>query len=265
MAVSAALILQRWRLAPAQAADKVVLMLNWYVMASTRRSITASQGHSMPPKASNSNPGRPRLGCDHAGGGSQDRRFGYVDVSHHDARGIKGAPVVATGCCLQTSPMSGDGLCREEHQEPRHQGQDGRDQRRRISMTQIWPLFLKKTGLKKAIPDGRRDGQTKVNAVINGQPICCSGYVMDQSMKIKDAPAKDVYPIKFADYAFQHGFIGINRQHRLRFKANTDLGQAFYVGDHKGGEAAEEGRQGRGAIDPRCHPRAARSHADAGL
>ena len=60
-------------------------------------------------------------------------------------------------------------------------------------MTQIWPLFLKKTGLKESdFQTVAGDGQTKLNAVINGQADLLLGYVMDQSMKIKDATGKDV-------------------------------------------------------------------------
>ena len=59
------------------------------------------------------------------------------------------------------------------------------------------------------------DGQTKLNAVINGQADLLLGYVMDQSMKIKDATGKDVYPIKFADYGINMVSSGVDRQHRL--------------------------------------------------
>jgi len=69
------------------------------------------------------------------------------------------------------------------------------------SMSQIWPLFLKKTGLKESdFKTVSGDATTKLNAVINGQADLLLGYVMDQSMKIKDATGKDVFPIKFADY-----------------------------------------------------------------
>jgi NitT/TauT family transport system substrate-binding protein len=69
------------------------------------------------------------------------------------------------------------------------------------SMSQIWPLFLKKTGLKESdFKTVSGDATTKLNAVINGRADLLLGYVMDQSMKIKDATGKDVYPIKFSDY-----------------------------------------------------------------
>ena len=69
------------------------------------------------------------------------------------------------------------------------------------SMSQIWPLFLKKTGLKDSdFKTVSGDAQTKLNAVMNDQADLLLGYVMDQAIKLQDATHKDVYPIRFADY-----------------------------------------------------------------
>jgi NitT/TauT family transport system substrate-binding protein len=69
------------------------------------------------------------------------------------------------------------------------------------SMSQIWPLFLKKTGLKESdFKTVAGDGQTKLNAVINGQADLLLGYLMDQNIKIQDATKKPVTVIAFADY-----------------------------------------------------------------
>jgi NitT/TauT family transport system substrate-binding protein len=69
------------------------------------------------------------------------------------------------------------------------------------SMSQIWPLFLKKTGLKETdFKTVAGDAQTKLNAVMNGQADLLLGYVMDQAIKLQDATKKPVYPIRFADY-----------------------------------------------------------------
>jgi len=68
-------------------------------------------------------------------------------------------------------------------------------------MSQIWPLFLKKTGLKDTdFKQVAGDAQTKLNAVINAQADLLLGYVMDQAIKLQDATHKPVYPIRFADY-----------------------------------------------------------------
>ncbi len=108
------------------------------------------------------------------------------------------------------------------------------------SMTQIWPLFLKKTGLKESdFQTVAGDGQTKLNAVINGQADLLLGYVMDQSMKIKDATGKDVYPIKFADYGINMVSSGIIANTDY-VKANADLVRRFMSATTKAVEAAEK-------------------------
>ena len=123
----------------------------------------------------------------------------WLDTS--DRAAVKGAPVMSPGVLLQKNPMSAMGFSEKNIRK-------AEDLRGKIvattpgdSMSQIWPLFLKKTGLKESdfkVVSG--DATTKLNAVINGQADLLLGYVMDQSMKIKDATGKDVYPIKFADY-----------------------------------------------------------------
>ena len=115
-------------------------------------------------------------------------------------------------------------------------------------MTQIWPLFLKKTGLKEAdFKTVAGDGQTKLNAVINGQADLLLGYVMDQSMKIKDATGKDVYPIKFADYGINMICSGLVANTDY-IKANADLVKRFMSASTKAVEAAEKDPKG-GKID----------------
>jgi len=69
------------------------------------------------------------------------------------------------------------------------------------SMSQIWPLFLRKTNLKDGdFKQVAGDAQTKLNAVMNGQADLLLGYVMDQAIKLQDAVHKPVYAIRFADY-----------------------------------------------------------------
>jgi NitT/TauT family transport system substrate-binding protein len=108
------------------------------------------------------------------------------------------------------------------------------------SMSQIWPLFLKKTGLKETdftVVSG--DGQTKLNAVINGQADLLLGYVMDQSMKIKDATGKQAYPIRFADYDVNLISSGIVANSD-KVKESGDLVRRFMSATTKSVEAAEK-------------------------
>jgi NitT/TauT family transport system substrate-binding protein len=153
---------------------------------------------------------------------------------------VKGAPVIATGVLLQTSPMSVMGLVDKNIRKPG----DIKGKTVAItpadSITQIWPLFQKKTGLKETdFTTVAGDAQTKLNAVINGRADLLLGYVMDQSMKVKDATGKDVYPIKFADYGINMISSGIIANANY-VKANADLVKRFMSATTKAVEAAEK-------------------------
>src|SRR5437764_6099409 len=127
--------------------------------------------------------------------------FGYADVPTRLRAASKGAPGMAVGVALQTSPMSAMGFADKNIRKPE-------DIKGKIvavtpgdSMSQIWPLFLKKTGVKEGeFKQVAGDAQTKLNAVINNQADLLLGYVMDQAVKLQDATHKQVCPIRFADY-----------------------------------------------------------------
>src|SRR6185312_5854124 len=237
-AVLAALIWTALSAAPAAAADKVVLMLNWYVYGEhapfyygKAKGIYAAEGIDLEIQE-----GRGSAATTQAVA-AKTANFGYVDVPTMMRAAVKGAPVVATGVLLQTSPMSAMGFVEKNIRKP----EDIKGKTVAItpadSMTQIWPLFLKKTGLKESdFQTVAGDGQTKLNAVINGQADLLLGYVMDQSMKIKDATGKDVNAIKFADYGINMVCSGI--------VANTELVKRFMSATTKAVEAAEKDPKG---------------------
>lgn len=187
---------------PATAADKVTLMLNWYVYGEhapfyygKEKGIYAKHGIDLDIQEGRGS----AVTTQAVAAGTAD--FGYVDVPTMMRATIKGAPVEAVGVALQTSPMSVMGFADKNIRKPADIKGKTVATTPGDSMSQIWPLFLKKTGLKESdfkIVSG--DATTKLNAVINGRADLLLGYVMDQSMKIKDATGKDVYPIKFADY-----------------------------------------------------------------
>jgi NitT/TauT family transport system substrate-binding protein len=227
--------------APARAADKVVLMLNWYVYGEhapfyygKAKGIYAAEGIDLEIQE-----GRGSAATTQAVA-AKTADFGYVDVPTMMRAAVKGAPVIATGVLLQTSPMSVMGLVEKNIRKP----EDLKGKTVAItpadSMTQIWPLFLKKTGLKESdFQTVAGDGQTKLNAVINGQADVLLGYVMDQSMKIKDATGKDVYPIKFADYGINLVSSGIIANADY-VKSHEDLVRRFMAATTKAVEAAEK-------------------------
>jgi NitT/TauT family transport system substrate-binding protein len=187
---------------PAAAADKVVLMLNWYVYGEhapfyygKEKGIFAEAGIDLDIQEGRGS------GVTTQAVAAKTAQFGYVDVPTMMRAAVKGAPVIATGVLLQTSPMSAMGFVEKNIRKPEDIKGKTVATTPGDSMSQIWPLFLKKTGLKESdFKTVSGDATTKLNAVINGQADLLLGYVMDQSMKIKDATGRDVYAIKFADY-----------------------------------------------------------------
>src|SRR5258706_13402 len=239
VALSTMLIWTVLAVAPAMAADKVVLMLNWYVYGehapfyyAKAKGIYAAEGIDIEIQE-----GRGSAATTQAVA-AKTADFGYVDVPTMMRAAVKGAPIVATGVLLQTSPMSAMGFVEKNIRKP----EDIKGKTVAItpadSMTQIWPLFLKKTGLKESdFTTVAGDGQTKINAVINGQADLLLGYVMDQSMKIKDATGKDVFPIKFADSGIVLVSSGVVANTDY-IKANPDLVKRFMAASVKAFEVA---------------------------
>ena len=139
-AVSA--VLMAFAVAPAQAADKVVLMLNWYVYGEhapfyygKAKGIYAAEGIDLEIQE-----GRGSAATTQAVA-AKTANFGYVDVPTMMRAAVKGAPIVATGVLLQTSPMSAMGFVDKNIKKP----EDIKGKTVAItpadSMTQIWPPF----------------------------------------------------------------------------------------------------------------------------
>src|SRR6202140_5230226 len=172
---------------PATAADKVVLMLNWYVYGEhapfyygKAKGIYAAENIDLEIQE-----GRGSAATTQAVA-ANTANFGYVDIPTMMRAAVKGAPVIATGVLLQTSPMSAMGFVDKNIRKP----EDIKGKTVAItpadSMTQIWPLFLKKTGLKEGdFTTVAGDGQTKLNAVINGQADLRLGYVKANADLVK--------------------------------------------------------------------------------
>jgi len=230
---------------PAAAADKVVLMLNWYVYGEhapfyygKEKGIFAAEGIDLEIQEGRGS------GVTAQAVAAKTANFGYVDVPTMMRAAVKGAPVQAVGVALQTTAMSAMGFVEKNIRKP----EDIKGKTVAVtpgdSMSQIWPLFLKKTNLKESdIKIVSGDPQTKVNAVINGQADLLLGYVMDQSMKIKDATGKDVFPIKFADYGIVLVSSGIVANTDY-IKANPDLVRRMMAASVKSVEAAVKDPKG---------------------
>jgi len=188
--------------AQAQGKDKVVLMLNWYVYSEhapfflgKERGFYDQEGIDLEIQEGRGS------GVTAQAVAAGSATFGYVDVPTMIKVASKGAPIRAVGVALQVSPMSVMGFSEKNIKTPKDIVGKTVAMTPGDSMSQIWPLFLKKTGLKDGdykVVSG--DAQTKLNAVINGQADVLLGYVMDQNIKLQDATKKPVQVVRFADY-----------------------------------------------------------------
>ena len=232
----------------AQAADKVTLMLNWYVYSEhapffygKAKGFYSEQGIDLDIQEGRGS----AITTQAVAAGTVE--FGYVDVPTMIRAAVKGAPVTAVGVLLQTTPISVMGFAEKNIRKPE-------DIKGKIvattpgdSPSQMWPLFLKKTGLKESdFQSVSGDATTKLNAVINGRADLLLGYPMDQGIKLKDATGKSIYPIRFGDYGITLVSSGIvTRTGTMTEKA--DLVRRFMAATTKAVEAAEKDMPG--AVD----------------
>jgi NitT/TauT family transport system substrate-binding protein len=254
--VSLALLCAALLAGPAAAADKVVLMLNWYVYGEhapfyygKEKGIFAAENIDLDIQEGRGS------GITTQAVAAKTAHFGYVDVPTMMRAAVKGAPVMATGVLLQTSPMSVMGFVEKNIRKP--EDIKGKTVATTLgdSMSQIWPLFLKKTGLKETdFKTVSGDATTKLNAVINGQADLLLGYVMDQSMKIKDATGRNVYAIKFADHGVNLVSSGIIVTRDL-VKDNPDLVRRMMLASTKAVLAAVKDPKGAAASILKANPK----------
>src|SRR5579871_3795812 len=118
-AAFAMLVWMACAIAPVQGADKVVLMLNWYVYGEhapffygKAKGIYAADGIDLEIQE-----GRGSAATTQAVA-AKTANFGYVDVPTMMRAAVKGAPIIATGVLLQTSPMSVMGLVEKNIRKP---------------------------------------------------------------------------------------------------------------------------------------------------
>jgi len=212
----------------AQTKDKAVLLLNWYTYSEhapfylgKERGYFDQEGIDLDIQEGRGS------GVTVQAVAAGTATFGYADVPTMIKAASKGAPVMAIGVALQTSPMSVMGFADRNIRKP----EDIKGKTVAVtpgdSMSQIWPLFLKKTNLKDGdLKTVAGDAQTKLNAVINHQADVLLGYVMDQAIKLQDATHKPVYAIRFADYGVNMVSSGIVVQ-KDTLKSKPDMVKRF--------------------------------------
>jgi NitT/TauT family transport system substrate-binding protein len=128
-------------------------------------------------------------------------QFGYADLASMVKAAEQGAPLVAVGVLLQRSPMAVIGLAEKNVREPIELRGKSVAMTPGDSLSQLWPMFLEKVGLKiDEVTVVSGDARTKLNAVITGQADFMLGYLMDQNLRIEDATKKPVTVIPFSAY-----------------------------------------------------------------
>jgi NitT/TauT family transport system substrate-binding protein len=241
IAAAAALGLAAATPALAQGKEKVTLLLNWYLYSEhapffigKERGYFDQEGIDLDiQEGRGSGPTIQAVAA-------KTVQFAYADVGTMIKIAAKGAPVKSVGVALQKSPMSVMGLAEKNIKTPADIRGKTIAMTPGDSMSQIWPLFLKKTGLKEGeykVVTG--DAQTKLNAVINGQADLLLGYLMDQNMRIQDATKKPVHVIPFSEYGVNLVVSGIIVNKDL-VKEKPDLIRRFMRAATKSFEDAEK-------------------------
>jgi NitT/TauT family transport system substrate-binding protein len=225
----------------AQSRDKVVLLLNWYVYSEHAPFFIGKEkgfyeAENIDLEIQEGRGSAVSIQAVAAGSAT----FGYVDVPTMMKAAAKGAPVKAVGIALQVSPMSVMGFSDKGVKTAKDIAGKTVAMTPGDSMSQIWPLFLKKTGLQEnQFKTVSGDAQTKLNAVINGQADLLLGYVMDQNIKLQDATKKQVQVVRFADYGVNLISSGIVA-HKDTLAAKPDLVKRFLRATTRALEEAEK-------------------------
>jgi NitT/TauT family transport system substrate-binding protein len=227
--------------ASAQNKEKVTLLLNWYLYSEhapfflgKERGYFDAEGIDLEIQEGRG------AGVTVQAIAAGSAQFGYADVATMIKAAAKGAPVIATGVLLQTSPMAVMGFSEKNIKTPADIKGKTIVLTPGDSMSQVWPLMMQKTGLKEGdfkIVSG--DAQTKMNALINGQADLTMGYVMDQPVKLLDATKKPVTSIRFADHGVNLVCSGIIVQ-KDYLKKNPDLVKRFMRAATKTMEEAQK-------------------------
>ena len=224
-----------------KAPEKVTLMLNWYLYSEhapfflgKERGFFNEEGIDLEIQE-----GRGSAVTAQAVA-AKSATFGYIDVTTMIKAAAKGAPLKSTGVLFQVSPMSVMGFTEKNIRTPKDIIGKTVAITPGDSMSQMWPLFLKMNNITAdQIKIVSGDGQTKLNAVMNGQADLLLGYVMDQAIKLQDATGKSVTPIKFADSGVNQISSGIITNKSL-ITDNPDLVRRFMRAATKAAEAAEK-------------------------
>ncbi len=212
----------------ASAADKAVLLLNWYnygehapFYLGVDKGLFAKEGIDLEIQEGRGS------GITVQATAAGSATFGYADFGTMVKAAVKGAPVKAVGIMLQKSPMSVEGFADKNIRTPKDLVGKTVISTPGDSFSQLWPALLKINGVdEKAVKMISGDAATKRNAVISGQADALLGNVNDQKPLIEEATGKPVTAMLFADY----GVNTVNGAFIVKsdlLKSNPDLVKRF--------------------------------------
>ncbi|TCT05706.1 ABC transporter substrate-binding protein [Aquabacter spiritensis] len=186
----------------ASAADKVVLLLNWYnygehapFYLGIDKGLFAKEGIELEIQEGRGS------GVTVQATAAGSATFGYADFGTMVKAAVKGAPIKAVGIMLQKSPMAVQGFADKNVRTPKDMIGKTVIFTPGDSFSQLWPALLKVNGIEeKQVKVISGDAATKRNAVISGQADFLLGNVNDQKPLIEEATGKPVYAMLFADW-----------------------------------------------------------------
>ena len=186
----------------ARAADKVVLLLNWYTYGEhapfylgVESGIYAKQGIDLEIQEGRGS------GVTVQAVGAGSATFGYADVGTMIKAASKGAPVKSIGIMLQTSPMSAMSFAAKGINAPKDFAGKTVVLTPGDSFSQLWPVLLKLNNIPEdQIKTLAGDAATKRNAVVSGQADFLLGNVNDQKPTIEEVTGKPIKAVLFSDF-----------------------------------------------------------------
>lgn len=194
----------------ANAADKVVLMLNWFVYGEhapyiygKQKGFYAEEGIDLEIQEGRGS----GVTVQAVGAGTAD--FGLADVGVMMKAAAKGAPVKSVGVMLQRTPAA--------IVAPAGKIDSPKDLPGKTiaitpgdAVTPMLPLYLRFVGVKESdVKTIAGDAQTKQNAVVNGQADGLIGFTTEQGARLPDIIKGPVSMLRFTDAGIKLVSLGI--------------------------------------------------------
>jgi NitT/TauT family transport system substrate-binding protein len=253
--MASALAMPAIRTASAQAGDKAVLMLNWYVygehapfVVGVRKGFYREEGIDLEIQEGRGS----AVTIQAAGAGTAT--FGLADVSVMIRAVSKGAPLKSVGILLQRTPGA--------VVAPEGKIKDPKDLAGKTiaftpgdAVTPFWPLYLRKIGLaENAVRMVAGDAQTKLNAVVNGQADGLIGFTTEQGARLPDIMNKPVSMFRYTDAGVNLVSLGIIASNAT-MRGKPDLVKRFMRATTRAVEDAEKDAKGATDLLLAAYPR----------